>query len=219
MCSKCSNWDGEQYRQFIMAENKMSAISKYKTLSQAKESFSQSDYQKALEKFAIVLQNYPNSQEAYNGVILSEMALSGESGAEALFDYYAILQEEDKEQADEIMSEILQNMDGSIDKLGEIFAEPLRDRLEFEDGILYEDFKALIDQGEDFKETFENIMFSTRVIISDKEDFIDFLEKLIAHDFSEMALTYLENALSVYPNDVMLRKLLKQLAKGDTSEN
>ncbi|NPA59944.1 MAG: hypothetical protein GXO30_05710 [Epsilonproteobacteria bacterium] len=197
----------------------MNGISKYKTLSQAKESFSKSDFQKALEKFAIVLQDYPSSKEAYNGVILSEMALSGESGAEALFDYYEILKSEDTEQADVIMSDILQTMDGTIEKISEIFAEPLRDRLEFEDGILYDDFKQIIEDGESFKETFENIMFSTRVIITKKEDFTDFLENLIEHDYAEMALTYLENALSIYPSDKLLRKLLKKLAKSKQVEN
>jgi tetratricopeptide (TPR) repeat protein len=195
------------------------AISKYKTLSQAKESFTKSDYKNALEKFAAVLQNFPNSKEAYNGVILAEMALSGEGGAEALFDYYEVLKEEDKEQADVIMSDILQNMDGSLEKLREVFSEPMRDRIEFEDGILYKDFKDLVDESGNFKEIFENIMFSTRVIITQKEDFIDFLDKLIEHDFAEMALTYLENALSVYPSDELLRKLLKKLAKGKKIEN
>ena len=192
----------------------MSSTSKYKILTQAKDSFSKADFKNALDKFAMVLENYPNSKEAYNGVILSEMAMSGEGGAEALFDYYEILKEEDKEVADKIMSEILQNMDGSLEKLSEVFAEPLRDRLEFEDGILYQDFKAIIEGGEGFRETFENIMFSTRVIITQKEDFIDFLDNLIDHGFEEMALSYLENALSVYPSDELLRKLLKKLAKG-----
>lgn len=195
------------------------SISKYKTLTQAKESFTKSDYKNALEKFAAVLQNFPNSKEAYNGVILAEMALSGEGGAEALFDYYEVLKEEDKEQADVIMGEILQNMDGSLERLREVFSEPLRDRIEFEDGILYKDFKDLVDESGDFKEIFENIMFSTRVIITQKEDFVDFLDKLIEHDFAEMALTYLENALSVYPSDQLLRKLLKKLAKGKKIEN
>jgi len=197
----------------------MSTISKYKILSQAKESFSKADYKSALEKFAEVLQNYPNSKEAYNGVILSEMAMSGETGAEALFDYYEVLQEEDKEEADVVMEEILQSMDGSIEKISEIFAEPLRERIEFEDGILYSDFKKLLDEGADFKETFENIMFSTKVIITEKEDFIDFLDRLIEHGFSEMALTYLENALAIYPTDKPLIKLLKKLAQGKTIEN
>ena len=197
----------------------MSTISKYKILSQAKESFTKAEYEKAMEKFAQVLQSYPNSKEAYNGVILSEMAMSGETGAEALFDYYEILQEEDKEEADDVMEEILQNMDGTLDKLSEAFSQPLRERVEFEDGILYSDFKKLLDEGADFKETFENIMFSTRVIITEKEDFLDFLDKLIEHGFSEMALTYLENALSVYPTDKLLTKLLKKLAQGKNIEN
>jgi tetratricopeptide (TPR) repeat protein len=197
----------------------MSSMSKHKTLSQAKESFSKSDYKKALEKFAAVLQNYPNSKEAYNGVILSEMAMSGEGGAEALFDYYEILKEENKEQADQIMSEILKNIDGTIEKLSEVFAEPLRDRLELEDGILYEDFKAIVEKTNNFKETFENIMFSTRVIITHKADFVDFLNRLIENGFSEMALSYLENALAAYPTDMELRKVLKKLVKVKKLEN
>jgi len=197
----------------------MSTISKYKILSQAKESFTKAEYEKAMEKFAEVLQSYPNSKEAYNGVILSEMAMSGETGAEALFDYYEILREEDKEEADDVMEEILQNMDGTLDKLSEAFSQPLRERVEFEDGILYSDFKKLLNEGADFKETFENIMFSTRVIITEKEDFLDFLDKLIEHGFSEMALSYLENALSVYPTDKLLTKLLKKLAQGKNIEN
>ncbi|PHQ92681.1 MAG: hypothetical protein COB42_00765 [Sulfurimonas sp.] len=191
----------------------MPNISKFKTLSQAKNSFSQADYKQALEKFAYVLQNYPNSKEAYNGVILSEMAMSGEGGAEALFDYYEILREEDQEAADTIMGDILQNMDGSLEKLSEIFVDPFRHKVELEDGILYQDFKAIIDSGESFKDTFENIMFSTKVIITQKVDFIDFLDNLIEYGYEDMALTYLENALSVYPSDEPLLKLLKKLAK------
>jgi len=193
----------------------MASMSKYKTLTQAKDSFSQADYKNALEKFAYVLQNFPNSKEAYNGVILSEMAMSGEGGAEALFDYYEILKEEDQEEADTIMGDILKNMDGTLDKLGEIFADPIRDRVELEDGILYQDFKDIVNSGENFKDTFENIMFSTRVIITKKEDFVDFLDNLIDHGYTDMALTYLENALGSYPADEPLRKLLKKLAKGN----
>jgi len=197
----------------------MIGISKYKILNQANESFSKSDYKSALEKFAMVLQNYPHSKEAYNGVILSEMALSGEAGAEALYDYYEILKEEDSENADSIINEILQNMDGALDRLGEILAEPLSATLEAENGILYQDFKKLISDGGNFKEIFENIMFSTRVIITKKEDFIDFLDNLIEHDFTEMALTYLESAINIYSNDEQFTKLLEKLSKVKKLEN
>ena len=191
----------------------MPNISKYKTLTQAKDSFSQADYKQALEKFAHVLQNYPNSKEAYNGVILAEMAMSGEGGAEALFDYYEILKEEDNEAADTIMSDILKNMDGTVDKLSELFQDPLSQKIELENGILYKDLKKIVDSGESFKDTFENIMFSTKVIITQKNDFVDFLDNLIENGYSEMALTYLENALESYPSDESLQNLFKKIAK------
>lgn len=190
----------------------MANISKYKILSQAKDSFSQAEYKIAMEKFASVLQKYPNSKEAYNGVILSDMAMSGEGGAEALFDYYEILREEDQEQADAIISEILQSMDGTLEKLSEVLTDPFREKIELEDGILYEDFKQIVESGKSFEEAFENIMFSTKVIITKKEDFVDFLGSLIEHDYTEMALAYLENALAVYPNDKQLRDLLNKLS-------
>ncbi len=197
----------------------MKTINKYKTLAIANESFSKAEYEKALRNYALVLKDYPNTKEAYNGAILSEMAMSGEDGAEALFDYYVVLQEENKEEADLIISEILESMDGTLDQLGQLFAEPLKQRLEFEDGILYHEFKELVEKEGDFKRIFENIMFSTRVIISEKEDFIDFLKNLVTYDFKEMALAYLESALAVYPNNDDLRSLVKKLAQGSVGEN
>jgi len=198
----------------------MSTISKFKTLSKAKENFSKAKYKEAMQQFGVVLQSFPNSKEAYNGVILSEMAMSGEGGAEALFDYYEILQEENSESADTIMSDILQNMDSSIESISEVLSEPLKNRLDYEDGILYEDFRKLLSDGGEFKEIFENIMFSTKVIITQKEDFLNFLDSLIENNFTDMALTYLESAINVYPNDKKLTILLEKLvAKGDTVED
>ena len=197
----------------------MKTINKYKTLALANESFSKSDFEQALRSYALVLKDYPNSREAYNGAILAEMAMSGEDGAEALFDYYSVLREDDAEQADIIISEILETMDGTLDQLGEIIAKPLKERLAFEDGILYSEFKEIVDEEGDFRRIFENIMFSTRVIITEKEDFVDFLDKLMENNYHEMAMSYLESALAVHPNDKQLRKLLRRLAKGNTVEN
>jgi len=202
----------------------MAIISKYKVLKKAKDSFTKSNYKEALEQFALVLQNFPASKEAQNGVILSEMAMSGESGAEALFDYYELLREDDAENADIIIDEILHNLDGALDQIGTILSEPIKEKLTYEDGILYEDLKLLVEERGDFKEVFENIMFSTKVIITQKDDFIDFLNNLIEHNFTDMALGYLENILAKYPTDLELIKLLQKLSineeiKGISIEN
>ncbi len=197
----------------------MKTINKYKTLAKANDSFSKAEYEQALRNYALVLKDYPNTKEAHNGAILSEMAMSGEEGAEALFDYYIVLREENQEDADTIISEILKSMDGTLDQLSALFSEPMKQKLEFEDGIMYYEFKQLVEDEGDFKRIFENIMFSTRVIITEKEDFIDFLKNLVEYDFKEMALAYLESALSIYPNNDDLRLLVKRLAQGNSIEN
>jgi len=197
----------------------MKNISKYRTLKTANDYFSNEEYDKALRSYALVLRDHPASKFAYNSAILSEMAMSGENGASALFDYYTVLREENKEEADIIISEILDSMDGSLDTLSDVFKDPTNEKIAFEDGIAYSEFKAVVDQEGDFRRVFENIMFSTRVIITEKDDFIDFLSQLLDSGFNEMALNYLEGALSVYPNDEKLRNLLQKLAKEETIEN
>ncbi len=190
----------------------MKTVNKHKALTAANENFSKEEYALALRNYALVLKDFPSSKAAYNGAILAEMAMSGESGAEALFDYYEILREEDSSQADVIINEILQSMDGSVEQLTALFADNTKNRLVYQDGIMYDEFKEIVDKNGDFKTTFENIMFSTRVIISEKDDFVHFLNRLVESEFYEMALSYLESALSVYPNDDKLRGLLRKLA-------
>lgn len=197
----------------------MKTISLSKTLNQANEHFLAGQYAEALRDYSLALKDHPGSKEAYNGAILSDMAMSRENGAEALFDYYTILRSEDSEQADTIISEILETMDGTLDQLAGLFDETIKTRLAYEDGIMYTEFKELVEDDKDFNRIFENIMFSTRVIITEKEDFVDFLDNLIHHGYKEMALSYLESALGVYPNDRQLRNLLRRLAKGRELEN
>jgi DNA-binding Lrp family transcriptional regulator len=189
----------------------MKTINKYKTLANANENFNRAEYDQALRNYALVLKDFPGSKEAYNGAILAEMAMSGEMSAVALFDYYAVLREEDAEEADSIMSEILASLDGTFEEISSLISDPIKNRIEAENGILYSDFITLVKESGDFKRTFENIMFSTRVIITEKEDFLDFLDKLVKHGFKEMALGYVESALSVYKNDTRLTEIFNAI--------
>ena len=190
-------------------------ISKYKLLSKASENFSEAKYEEALRNYALILNDYPSSKEAFNGAILAEIAMSGDMSAEALFDYYIVLKEENAEEADTIMEEIFESMDGSlessIDALSKALKDPLQEKLMYENGIRYEDFRVLVEQEGDFKRIFENIMFSTRVIITEKEDFIDFLDRLLHNDYKDMALNYLESAIQLYPNEPALQKLVEDI--------
>ncbi len=104
----------------------------------------------------------------------------------------------------------------NISDLDDDYIFQLLDNLEesiatFEDGIIYEDFLDLMNTKGSFKKAFEDIMFSTKIIIDEKDDFIDFVNLLIENDFKDMALNYVENALLYYPSELFFQKTLKQL--------
>jgi hypothetical protein len=77
------------------------------------------------------------------------------------------------------------------------------------DGVTYCDFKELVEKEGDFKKVFENIMFSTKVVITSKEDLIDFITKLHQNGFSDMALSYLDDMSDMFPQDQDILELYK----------
>jgi len=197
----------------------MKKINLKKILSRANDNFSSQKYEAALLDFSLILKDEPDNKEAKIGVLLSDMALSGEDGAQALFDYYAILRSDENSDAETILEDLISSLDGSLDKIGKLISEPIQDRLKYEDGIMYSDFKTLVKSRKDFRRAFEDVIFSTRVIITEREDFMDFLDNLVKYEFHEMALNYLESAIVTFPNDERLRALLDKLQKDNVIEN
>lgn len=173
------------------------------------DSFYKKDYSLALFYFSLALQEEPESQDARMGAILTDMATEKEIEAEALFEYYLLSKENNKENLEDIIEEIINLVDSSVESIyGLIEKKELQYAIDEENGIEYEDFKELIKQRGSFTKAFEDIMFSTKVLISKKEDFVDFLEKLIDNGFTEMSLNYLESAMSIFPNDKKLLNLV-----------
>jgi tetratricopeptide (TPR) repeat protein len=194
-------------------------VTRERLLKLANDKFDSREYETALFNFSLILQQNPDDKEARTGAILTEMAMNEEQGAEALHDYYTVLQSSDKELASEVMEEIITSMDGGVDKLSELLSEIQEPDIVIEDGISYADFKELIADRGDFKRTFEDIMFSTRVVISDRDDFIDFLGLLAEHGFDSMAANYIESALQAFPNDEKIRQIYRQLDLDSLSES
>ena len=180
-----------------------------KLLKIANDKFGKQEYESALLNFSLILQEDPDDKEARTGAILTEMAMNHEDGAEALFDYYAVLKSSDSEIASEVMEEIISSIDGGLEKISELASEAKKSEMMIDDGITYSDFKALIEERGDFRRTFEDIMFSTRVMITDRDDFIDFLERLVESGFNEMAVNYIESALQAFPNDEKLSEIYR----------
>jgi propanediol dehydratase large subunit len=59
----------------------------------------------------------------------------------------------------------------------------------------------LIAEKGSFKEAFEDIMFSTRVVIRTREEFIDFIHRLVEGGYKEMAANYLDALADSFGGD------------------
>jgi tetratricopeptide (TPR) repeat protein len=178
----------------------MSKISQDLLLKRAESEFLQGDYAKALRSYGLILRDYPTLDEAKIGVYLSDLGIESEEEAQALFDYYQMIKSE-KENAVDIIDGLIENLDSSKHKLQELLVEPLEEQIEYGDGIRYSDFLELVKNRGSFKKTFEDIMFSTKVVITNKEEFIDFVTQLANEGFDEMALGYLDASSSLFGND------------------
>lgn len=178
----------------------MRKISQDLLLQRAEHEFLEGNYAKALRSYGLILKDYPTLDEAKIGVYLSDLGIESEEEAQALFDYYQMIKSE-KENAVDIIDGLIENLDSSKHKLQELLIEPLEEQIEYGDGIRYSDFLELVKSRGSFKKTFEDIMFSTKVVITNKDEFIDFVTQLANEGFDEMALGYLDASTSLFGND------------------
>ena len=169
-------------------------------LQRAESEFLQGNFKKALRSYGLILRDHPTLDEAKVGVYLSDLGSENKDEAQALFDYYQIIKDE-RENAVDIIDGLIDSLDTSKLQLQELLLDPAEEQVEYGDGIRYSDFLALVQSRGSFKKTFEDIMFSTKVVITDKDEFIDFVTKLSGEGFDEMALGYLDATSHLFGND------------------
>jgi tetratricopeptide (TPR) repeat protein len=176
------------------------------------ESFYKKDFESALLNFSLALEQMPASKEARISAILADLAMEKEDEAISLYEYYLIIKDSGTPDSEKVIEEIVNSVDFSLESLEAIFLQDeLEAKIDEENGIAYDDFKIFIENKNSFKEAFEDIMFSTKVIIHRKDDFIDFLEKLIDNGFKDISLNYFESAVKLFPNDEKLLSLVKKV--------
>ncbi|MEA1952821.1 MAG: hypothetical protein U9O24_00325 [Campylobacterota bacterium] len=178
----------------------MYKVSQIELLKRAESEFLNGDYNKALRNYGLILRDYPTLDEARIGVYLSDLGADSEAEAQALFDYYQMIKTE-KENAVDIIEGLIDSIDTAKQSIQELLVNPMQEQIEYGDGIRYSDFLSLVESRGSFKKTFEDIMFSTKVIITDKDEFIDFVTQLSNEGFDEMALGYLDATTNLFGND------------------
>lgn len=137
-----------------------------------------------------------NSLEIQVLSALADMAIEHEEEARTLFEYYQVIckknKKDSKESPEEILLSMIDNFDQNLYALNLAITHLENIEADKNDGILYKDFEAL-EQEVGFKEAFVDLMFSSKIIFTNKNDFLFFMQNLVKHGFREIAIHYFEN--------------------------
>ncbi|MCT7527539.1 hypothetical protein N5T79_00080 [Aliarcobacter cryaerophilus] len=186
-------------------------INENRVLNEANSLFTQRKFDKALFLYSLLISNFPNNEEYPIYALLCDISVEDENKAIALFDYFFLLKKDDPKEAISYIKNVINAYDGDIEKMMDLLKELNLTTVNQLDAINYEDFQLLIKQRGSFKVAFEDIMFSTKVAIEKKEDFYDFVTKLIDNGFNNMAYNYLEGFQDYFFQDKEIVKLYKRL--------
>lgn len=181
-------------------------------LSRAERLFLEKKYKSALSLYAVALSIDSSSVDAKVGAILCDLGFSFKEEAQILYYYFQTIKETSNDPVLSIENLADTLISGSLKN--DIYALLDADMAMY-DGIEYEDFLNIIEDKENFKEAFEDAIFSTRVIISKKWEFIDFIKKLAENGYYSVALDYLETHAPMYKNDQDILTLYSLLPKGN----
>jgi len=182
-----------------------------KILERAENYFYSGEYDEAMRIYGLLLKDYPDLQEARIGAILSDIANENDEEAQALFEYYQVLKNEDNENAAKIIEDMIVSLDDALEKISALLDGALLGKDEYVNGISYDDFKELVKQRGSFRRAFEDIMFSTRVVITEKNDLLDFLQQLVNNGFNDMAMRYIEGVAVAYPGEEKIQDIIEKM--------
>ena len=194
-------------------------INENRLLNEANSFFTQKKFEKALFLYSQLSSNFPQNKEYPIYALFCDIASEDEEKAVSLYDYFSIVKDENLEEAIRYVEDVINAYDGDIDKMMEVLKELSTSTVESLDAIRYEDFKKLIDSRGSFRIAFEDIMFSTKVAIENKDDFFDFVTKLIDNDFNTTAYTYLDGFNEYFSYDKEIEKLYKKLEEKKLAVN
>ena len=194
-------------------------INENRLLNEANSFFTQKKFEKALFLYSQLSSNFPQNKEYPIYALFCDIASEDEEKAISLYDYFSIIKDENLEEAIRYVEDVINAYDGDIDKMMEVLKELSTSTVESLDAIRYEDFKKLIDSRGSFRIAFEDIMFSTKVAIENKDDFFDFVTKLIDNDFNSTAYTYLDGFNEYFSYDKEIEKLYKKLEEKKIAVN
>jgi tetratricopeptide (TPR) repeat protein len=186
-----------------------------KTLKKAHSYFSSKDYDKALFLYSQVASLDPKNIEYQLYCIFCDIGFDSDEKAQSLHDYFLIAKDKDFDGAVAYVQNVINAYDGDNEKMMDLVKDISTTSIESLNAIDYKDFMELVKERGSFKEAYQDIMFSTKVAITTKEDLIDFIDKLIENNFNKTAYSYLDGFNQYFAYDEKLIDLYNKLEENE----
>ena len=194
-------------------------VNNQEILDQAHSYFANKDYDKALFLYSQITSLDPTNIEYQLYCILCDVAYENEDKAQNLFEYFSVSKDLSFDDAVKFVNETLDSYDNDNDKMMNLLKDISHTSVESLNAIEYKDFMELVDTRGSFKEAYQDIMFSTKVAISSKDDLVDFIDKLIKNNFNDTAYNYLDGFNEYFSYDQDLINLYEKLGKKEIDNN
>ena len=188
-------------------------------LKQAHSLFTAKQYDKALFIYSQVISLTPTNTEYQIYCLLCDIGHESDEKAQSLFDYFIVAKDENFDEAFKYVTDVVNAFDGDNEKMMQLLKEISHTSVEALNAIEYEDFMELVQSRGSFTQAYQDIMFSTKVAITTKEDLIDFINKLIDNNFNKTAYSYLDGFNEFFSYDEDLTRLYEKLERKNIDNN
>ncbi|MEA3353146.1 MAG: hypothetical protein U9Q33_04940 [Campylobacterota bacterium] len=188
-------------------------------LKKAHSLFSAKEYDKAIFLYSQVVSTDPSNKEYQLYCIFCDVGLESDEKAQSLFDYFIVSKDIDFDEAVKYVEDVIEANDGDQDKMMTLLKDISHSSVEALNAIEYKDFMSLVESRGSFKEAYQDIMFSTKVAITTKEELIDFINKLIENNFRHTAYNYLDGFNEFFSYDNEVSNLYEKLERGEVETN
>jgi len=182
-------------------------------LEDAHSYFTAGEFDKALFLYSQVLSKDPKNIEYQLYCLFCDLSYESTEKAQTLFDYFIVAKDEDFDNAVQYAQDVINAYDGDNVKMMDLLQDISSTNVESLNAIEYNDFMDLVQSRGSFKEAYQDIMFSTKVAITSKDDLLDFIDKLIENNFDKTAYSYLDGFNEFFSYDDDLTKLYERLGK------
>ena len=182
-------------------------------LKQAHSYFTDNQYDKALFLYSQVISSKPTNMEYQIYCLLCDIGYESNEKAQGLFDYFIVAKDENFEEATKYVLDVVNAFDGDNEKMLGLLKDISHTSVEALNAIEYKDFMELVKNRGSFTQAYQDIMFSTKVAITKKDDLVDFINKLIDNNFNKTAYSYLDGFNEFFSYDEDLTLLYEKLGK------